>query len=100
MASLLLKIEVNTMMSSLQFSSVAIKTTNQYLEKIGEFVRPDTIFETCDQAEITHRGYEAMFKKFKTSATSSAKRIRVSCLPKPLYQESTQINEQEGQRHR
>jgi len=83
LASLLSKKEMETMISSPQLASTATKATNQYLQKIGQSVGPHAILETCDQTGITHRGYQAIYKKFKAAATATAKGLRVSCLPNP-----------------
>jgi len=48
MATLLSKREVETMMSSPRLTSTATKTTNVYLQKIGQSIGPYTILETCD----------------------------------------------------
>jgi len=80
LASLLSKKEMETMISSPQLTSTATKTTNQYLQKIGHSVGLHDILETCDQTRITHRGYEAIYKKFKAGATTTIKGLQVSCL--------------------
>jgi len=71
------------MISSSKFTSAATKKTNEYLQNIGQSVGPQPILETCDQTGITQRGYQAMFKKLKTGATSTMKGLRLACLSSP-----------------
>jgi len=82
-ASLLLKMELQTMIASPQMTSAATTMMKQYLQKIGDTVETHAILKTCDETRITQRDYEAIFKKFKAGANSANKRLQLSCLPSP-----------------
>jgi len=71
------------MIASPQLTSTTTKMTNHYLQKIGNSIGAHAILETCDHTRIMHKGYESIFKKFKTMTSSTRKGLKVGCLSKP-----------------
>jgi len=82
-ASLLSKTEVNSLLESPKLSHVGTRMVNHYLEKIGKSMGPENILETCDRNGITHSGYGAIYKNFRSAVKRVGKGIRVGCLPNP-----------------
>lgn len=40
-----------------KLEAVGVKTTNKFLDNIGEHIKPMGVVETCDCSHISHAGY-------------------------------------------
>lgn len=82
-ASILSQKEVETILNEPKLSKQGVRLANQYMQKIGEKMRPEHILETCDRNAITHNGYSALYKRFNGAVKTAGQGLRVSALPNP-----------------
>jgi len=83
-ASLLSRTEVSTLLQDPKMVPVGEKLVNQYFDKIGEIMGPESILEICDRNSITQNGYAAYHKKFSSAVKVVGRgNLRVSCLANP-----------------
>ena len=74
---------METILNEPKLSKQGVRIANQYMQKIGEKMRPEHILETCDRNAITHNGYSALYKRFNGAVKTTGQGLRVSALPNP-----------------
>lgn len=84
-AHILSRKEVSIALSTPSFESVGMDVTNQNLEKIGKYMVPQDMLVTCDQNNIIHNSWNAIFQTFSKSAKSACKGIWIFCLSEPYH---------------